>query len=389
MNENFESFKHYLGVDRETTTTIRCLQPVLNDGLEKIVRGFYSRMREHPDAMSKFPGGEVQIARQELALRGWLINLIADAGLAKSSKAQMRIGAVHMAASINEELIVASMNWLRHEIADVIRSAGTLPGSCTAADGVDAINKLLDYNLGLILTSYWRFLQDRVMRADRLIQIGQYTASINHELRNPLGVIGTSAYLLRASLGDSIAPKAEMHLDKIDRNLERAQSIIAGLLRLLRVEQPKREKIKVGDFLSEQLENLTIPDGIEVEIFRADQTNGHSSFDPTQVGQVIENLVQNSIDASGKDEGRIQIKYEVDSDGLVIHIRDNGSGIDPNLTHQIFDPLFSTKSFGTGLGLTLAKAIIESHGGSFELCEGIDDKGVGFEIRMPHHLDSI
>ncbi len=387
MTEEFGNFKDYLGIDERTSFIVQSIKPFLLAELETIVTGFYRRMRTHPEAMARFPGGEKQLSRQEVALRGWLINLFDNAGDLESGAAQMRIGAVHLAAAVNEELMIASMNWLRIDISDVIRAAD-LPEGIGLYESIDAINMLLDLNLGLILTSYWRALQERVMQADRLILIGQYTAAINHELRNPLGVIGTSAYLLREALKDDKDGKTTKHLDKIDRSLERANSIIAGLLRLLRVEKPQRQRVVLGEFLAEQEDNLLIPPTVQAEFRPPLDQEAQAMFDSIQLGQVVENLVRNSIDAM-EGKGRLIVEIQNGPTAVEILVADDGPGIAAELTNQIFDPLFSTKSFGTGLGLTLAKAIVESHSGSFQVCEGLDGKGVGFRIIIPHYLAPI
>ena len=381
---DFEDFKDYLAIDDDTSRIVAQVKPVLLDHIDEIVQNFYDRMRLHVDAMARFPGGEEQLARQEVALRRWLNNLLEDAGMLESGEAQVRIGTVHLAAAVNEELMIAAMNWLRTDIAWVLRRHD-MPENLDHVEAINAINKLLDYNLGLILTSYWRVLQERVTRADRLILIGQYTAAINHELRNPLGVIGTSNYLLRKALGNEADEKVSRHLDKIDRSLERANAIIAGLMRLIRVEQPHRDRVDLKRFLRDQAENLFIPRTIEME-FKTDLHDRESAmFDATQLGQVIENLVRNAIEAM-EGKGRLELELVNRPTAIDIFVRDSGPGIPAAVRNQIFDPLFSTKSFGTGLGLTLSKAIIEAHGGAFEIVEGLDDRGVGFRIRIPHYM---
>lgn len=385
MSQEFLNFKRYLRIDARTTEIVGYLNPLLSGNLDRIVKRFYERMRQHDEAMARFPGGEKQIGRQGKALRAWLLDLFANGASLESSGAQIRIGAVHLSAAVNEELMIASMNWLRIDIASVLREMD-LPAEVGLYESIDAINKLLDFNLGLILTSYWRVLQARVMNADRLILIGQYTAAINHELRNPLGVIGTSAYLLRQEIGETASENTTKHLNKIDRSLERANSIIAGLMRLLRVEKPKRDRIKLDQFLAEQEDHLLIPSTIIAE-FRAPAQQGLvAMFDATQMGQVVENLVRNAIDAM-EGKGNLLVALTNGPSAVELSVRDSGPGIPPETINQIFDPLFSTKSFGTGLGLTLAKAIVESHSGSFRIVEGLDGKGVGFTIRIPHYLE--
>ena len=247
---------------------------------------------------------------------------------------------------------------------------------------IQELNRLLDFDLGIMLHSYWRDAHTRLMRVDRLALIGQFTVAVNHELRNPLGVIETSAFLLRQHLKDD--PQALLHLDKVDRSLGRANAIVTGLLGLLRVREPGREPVDISAFLQDIVEEEKCPEAVSIQIVNSG-SDAKGLFDSDQIRQVIQNLLQNAI-AAMNGEGQVTIRWEADSISTFMRVEDTGPGIPLCDRQRIFDPLFTTKSFGTGIGLAVVKAIVEGHGGAVTLGRAASGSGAAFTIRIPHFL---
>ncbi|MCB9832942.1 MAG: hypothetical protein H6807_10730 [Planctomycetes bacterium] len=387
MSDHHRLFRRYLEIDAASEELVRRAAPALIRELDGVVSNFYQHIRRHKEAMARFPGGEAQLARQEIFLRDWLRSLLDHGTQGDNASRQLQVGRVHLDAAINEELMVAGMNWLRGDLVALCHRV-ELPEDIDRHELAVNLSRLIDFNLALMLTSYWRSFQERAMRLDRLAMIGQFTSTINHELRNPLGVIGTSSFLLRQRLEASGADAQSFaHLDKIARSIDRANSIISGLLRLLRIEQPDRAKIGLRIFLDDLHADLPAEEGLVLEL-RLPEPAAFGMFDPVQIGQVIHNLVRNAREAmDGK--GRILISASSDPTAAEFLVQDDGPGIPIEQRERIFDPLFTTKSFGTGLGLTLAKSIVDSHGGSLRLEDGLDGRGIGFRIRLPHYYGPV
>lgn len=378
-----EAIRALLELSEGDFQLVRRIGPAMTPQIGRVTDRFYERVRRHPDALSRFPGGEEQLARQRLHLEEWLEKLFTSACGDDEIERHRHIGAVHMDSAVDERLMIAGMSWLREELEDVLERAD-LPEGVDRRRAQNALARVMDCTLSHMLSSYWSDLQDKLSRADRLALIGQYTATINHELRNPLGVIKTSTYLLSQKLADHPDPGVAKHLERIEHNLARAHEIISGMLGLLRVKAPTREAVELSRFIRAVLEDLSPRTGA-VELAGREEDRG--TFDRRQMQQVLENLVRNAVE-SCDGEVRVRIEWNSDRRSTTIVVRDDGPGIPEEVRKRVFEPLFTTKSFGSGLGLTLAKAIVEGHGGSFAITDGLDGQGTGFEIKLPHFLET-
>ena len=384
MSEQNEDRRRFLAIDDEVRVLVARHSDALVREIDFVVSRFYERIRRHPAMLDRFPGGEAQLARQEVALRDWL-HLLLTRPPEEVDDVHVRVGRTHLGAGINEDLMISGFGWIRDDMLAVARRI-EIPDEGERWRLAAALQRLLDYNLMLMLESYSARFRERAIQLDRLALIGRFAATVNHELRNPLGVIGTSSFLLRRSLEASGGnAKAIAHLDKIDRNLERSDSIISGLLRLLRIERPLREKVTLPR-LFEEVAEVVPSEGRGLVEFRDAGEDEYGIFDPVQIGQVLLNLIANAREALEEESGRVVVAGRGDRVAIELEVRDDGPGIPDDRRERIFEPLFTTKSFGTGLGLTLARSIVDAHGGSLTLVDGLDERGVGFLVRIPHHL---
>jgi signal transduction histidine kinase len=215
--------------------------------------------------------------------------------------------------------------------------------------------------------------QGELLRAERLATLGRLTATVSHELRNPLGVIRNSVFTV-AEAARTGGLKLDRPLERIDRSIKRCDGIITELLDYTRVRDLQREPVAVDPWLSELLDEQKLPVGIALER-RLAAPGITISCDPNRLRRAVINLVENAAhalaDSTGKSaarEGAVVTVVSGASGGrLEIAVRDNGPGIPADVLPKIFEPLFSTKSFGVGLGLPTVKQIMEQHGGGIDL----------------------
>ncbi|MCK4709247.1 MAG: hypothetical protein KAU21_11570, partial [Gammaproteobacteria bacterium] len=213
------------------------------------------------------------------------------------------------------------------------------------------------------------FLEDAAQLNQRfqevkLASLGRLTASIAHEIRNPLGAINHAAQLLNETLNDASNIKLS---NIINTQVSRLNHTIENILQLSRQNSNSRESINLynwlkafkAEFCSSQ---SFLPEQLTIEI------TPHSTeilFDISQLHQVIWNLCTNAIAHTGKEKHQINIQLQggvtLESRQPFLDIIDNGEGIDPEVVHQIFDPFFTTSSAGTGLGLYITKEMVESN----------------------------
>jgi PAS domain S-box-containing protein len=218
--------------------------------------------------------------------------------------------------------------------------------------------------------------QANLLRQERLATLGQLTATVSHELRNPLGVIQTSTCVVRDNLKDC-DPRVGRSLERIERSVIRCDRIIEELLDYTRIRQLEPEPTPIDTWLEGVLEEQTLHTDItlrrELGLAGVKVFLDHDRFRRAVIN-VFDNACQAMVgDGNGKieDGGHILTIQTGKTNGRIeVVFEDNGPGIPPDVLPKIFEPMFSTKGFGVGLGLPVAKQIMEQHGGGIEIDSG-------------------
>jgi len=222
-------------------------------------------------------------------------------------------------------------------------------------------------------------MRDRLVRATRLAAIGQVSASIAHDLRNPLGTVRNAAYYLGRRLPKD-QPEVAEYLGIINQEVAAADRIITNLLAVAGAKEPVKQHVDVGQAIREALAETGQAEAVRLRMSLAPEPFMVRA-DPDHLRQVFRNLVANAAEAMG-DGGEIVVEAARDADGDSIVLRDTGPGVAQEIRETVFEPLVTTKAKGIGLGLTICRQIIEHHGGSIELIDE-DRPGAAFRIRLP------
>jgi signal transduction histidine kinase len=240
-------------------------------------------------------------------------------------------------------------------------------------------------------TQQLRDAQERLLRAERLATIGQLGASVSHELRNPLGIVKNSAYYLTMKL-DQADEKVKKHLAIIENEIARSNKIISDLLSFARDMNLARQETQINTVVQDALSHTPVPDTVSV-IVELGEDLPPLMADPSQIEQVFINMITNAVQAMTsshsadvRDEGRLEISTRAENGFVVTEFKDNGCGIPEENLEKLFEPLFTTRAKGIGLGLAVSKRIIEAHDGSIEV-ESEIGKGATFTIRLPVSVD--
>lgn len=258
-----------------------------------------------------------------------------------------------------------------------VADAARLEAEHATAD-VQRINEeVVRLNAGLARNiEMLRDAQDESLRKGKMAQLGQLTATVAHELRNPLGAVRTSAFLLERKVkGKGLG--VEQQLERINNGVTRCDNIISQLLDFARTKTIQPEMFALDDWLAKVIEDeaQSLPSSVGIE---CDLTLGDTRvpFDPSRIRRVLINLVNNAAEALvGKGDATVRtgvkaplivIRTARTSRGVEISVSDNGPGISPENLAKIFEPLFTTKNFGTGLGLPAVEKIMEQHSGGLE-----------------------
>ncbi len=215
-------------------------------------------------------------------------------------------------------------------------------------------------------------VQEELLRKERLATLGQLTATVSHELRNPLGVIRNTMFTI-AETAQASGLKLDRAFGRIERSIGRCDTIITELLDYTRIRQLRREKFPLDSWLAEVLDEQQIPKRIAL-IREFDAGDPVVSVDADRLRRVIINLVDNAAqaiegdrEATNSASPRITVRTRSTAERVEIEIEDSGPGIPAEIFKRIFEPLFSTKGFGVGLGLPTVKQIMEHHGGNIEM----------------------
>lgn len=234
--------------------------------------------------------------------------------------------------------------------------------------------------------------QDALVKKGRMEQMGQLTATIAHELRNPLGAVRTSTFLIERKIkGKELG--IEPQIMRINNGVTRCDDIITQLLDFSRSKKLSCRSENLDKWLekivSEEASQLPAVVAIDCLLGLKDL---HVPFDPSRLQRAIINLISNASEAmvgNGEDptrfasaSPRITISTSANADFAMISVRDSGPGILPENLEKIREPLFTTKSFGTGLGLPAVDQIVVQHGGLLEITSA-PGEGANFTIKLP------
>jgi two-component system sensor histidine kinase PilS (NtrC family) len=226
-----------------------------------------------------------------------------------------------------------------------------------------------------------RRMEAALKKADRLAALGELSARMAHEIRNPLAAMCGSVQML--SVSTDIREQDARLLAIVTREAERLNSLISEFLMYARPATPQLKCILLHSYLEDEIDFLNhdprfdkvsfqnrVPKLIEV------------SVDPDQLHQVVINLLQNAADAL-PDGGKVCIECSQTPATVRISFTDSGTGISVEAARHLFEPFWTTKSTGTGLGLAISYRIVEAHGGTL-FVESPKGGGCRFVISLPH-----
>jgi signal transduction histidine kinase len=225
--------------------------------------------------------------------------------------------------------------------------------------------------------------QARLMESTRLATIGEMASTIAHELRNPLNVLQTNRHLLQRTIGGT-HPRADAGLERMAEYIDRATRIIDDLMAFAREGRLNRQTLCLGLLLREVAEEATIPDHTTVTIQTVDPLLVVEA-DPLHFHQALRHLVQNALQAM-PEGGALTLGAASTGEGVEFTVQDMGVGMTPEQIARAFDPLYSTKHRGTGLGLALVRRVIEAHGGRLTL-ESEPGQGTTARVWLPNGAD--
>ena len=216
------------------------------------------------------------------------------------------------------------------------------------------------------------------LRKARVAVVAQVAASISQELRAPLDAIRDAADRLRRQQGKD----ASDQLAIIEQEIRATDGILSNLAEVSCGKQPHREAVDLTTAMRDALQSVPGTSRLQLELDLQPEPFTLEA-DPGQFRQVLANLVRNAAQAMGP-EGRIQVHARMEEGQACITLRDDGPGVPRDSREQIFEPLYTSRPKGTGLGLQICRQILGRHGGSIELLDA-PGPGAAFLLRVPAH----
>jgi len=222
--------------------------------------------------------------------------------------------------------------------------------------------------------------QEKLIRSERLAAVGELASGVGHELRNPLNVIRNCAYLLNMMQEGKADGETLNTLKLLDQQVDISNRIISDLLNFTRVRKPSPSRIDINGLVKESLSWVVVPEDITV-VDDLTVDSMQTMVDAEQVGRAFANIIANAVQ-SMKDKGELRLSSGIEDDSVWIKVEDNGCGISKENLNKIFEPLFTTKPRGIGLGLAITKRLVEQNSGEIEVTSRVNG-GTAFIVRLP------
>ncbi len=372
--EVFEEMKRYIGFDEGDVRALKSLEPTVAPHLDGVVDSFYEVAARHPSAMAAFEGGDAQVAQQRKELHRWLTTLFAGEYGPDYFATRCRIGQTHVRVGLAQHYMVTGCEVIRSGLADVIRLASV----SDAESKIRSVNKLLALDLGVMLESYKMSYIERVQarereamehkltRAEHLAEIGQLAASLAHEIKNPLAGISGAIQIIREHFGADHPHSAI--LGDVMTQINRLDAVVKDLLVYARPSDPRFESCNVDVIVRRILTVLREEPTVQkVPIHYAGNDRVPKiQADEAKIEQLVMNLVLNAAQAC-VGGGGVTVTTAVHDSKVSLVVSDTGQGLDATVRERAFEPFFTSKAKGTGLGLPICQSIVEAHKGSISL----------------------
>jgi signal transduction histidine kinase len=377
LYRRYQELQQYVGWQDEDARRVQATAGLLDPSLPALIDDFYAQIDLHPDARKVITGGAAQIARLKGTLLRWLRELLSGPYDRDYVARRHAVGWRHVEIGLSQVYTNVALSRLRRGLLLALEACWPQGPRELLATRL-ALNTLLDLDLAIIENAYQAEYTSRLQRTERLATIGQIAGGVAHELRNPLNVVKTSVYYLLNARNATPEKRAE-HLQRIERHVGVADNVITALSNFAKMPLPNLQPVPVRRCVEEALEINVVPENVRVTLDLPDGLPP-ALADADQLRIVLGNLIRNAREAMPRG-GVLTVAAVAVGDGVEVAVTDTGVGIPAELLGRVMEPLYSTKARGLGLGLALARAILDKNKGGLRVVSE-PGRGSTFTVRL-------
>ncbi|HEX5063906.1 MAG TPA: protoglobin domain-containing protein [Kofleriaceae bacterium] len=386
MSEFLAEVISYVELGEREIELLRDLHPKLQPHFPSIAQRFYAAVFEHPGAAAVISGPE-QVERLRGSLIDWMSTGLLGPYDDKFYEKRSRVGRRHVQIGLAQQYMFTAMNVVRTAYLEKIVELYPLDRACTV---IRAVNKLLDIELAVMLRHYQLDSEEKLLQRERRIQSDRLTAmqtlsaGLAHEVRNPLNAARLQLELLERRIRRQVGDDSKLiePTTLANQELERLSNLLNDFLSFARPPElhlHEHDLIEIGRHVIELERPLAQQRGVELTFHEVPPII--AQVDSGKIHQVIQNLVRNGLEASTYG-GHVGLWITNEGENSVhIRVTDEGSGIPPEVLQRIYEPFFSTKETGTGMGMAIVHSLVSMHGGRIEI--DTSTSGTRFDVTVP------
>jgi len=377
---SFEERKKSACFTERDAAVLAELRPTFERYADEFVERLYEHLRLH-ERLRPLLSDPAVVRRLKRGQRRYLISLTDGRYDQAYSEARLRLGQAHEKIALEPHWFLGTyglyLELLQPRIHEQFRDE---PGKALRACA--AVAKLLILDMQVALDAYYETRHRKaVQRSEQLAAVGELAASIAHEVRNPLAGMKGALEVLRTEL--EVKPSNIEIVDELLTQIARLENLVRDLLTYARPRALCRQTFDVNEVLDRLLrQHKEVADSFGITVHRI-YGPGTSRLvaDPLQIEQVFLNLIYNAVQAM-ETGGTLTVSTRAEHGRLVICFEDTGKGIPPADLDRVFQPFFTTKHRGSGLGLPIVSKIVEAHGGTISV-SSVVDRGTVATVTIP------
>lgn len=386
MSEFLAEVISYVELGEREIELLKELHPKLEPHFPAIADRFYAAAMDNPGTAAVLASPD-QIERLRCTLVDWMSSGLLGPYDDKFYEKRSRIGRRHVQIGLAQQYMFTAMNVVRTAYTEIIVATYPFDQACSV---LIAVNKLLDIELAVMLRHYQldseeKLLQrERRIQADRLAAMQTLSAGLAHEVRNPLNAARLQLELLDRRLRRQLGQESKLTepTELANHELERLTNLLNDFLSFARPPElhiHEHDVVAIGRQVIELERPLAVRRGVELEFH--EQPPILAQVDSGKIHQIIQNLVRNALEATDHG-GHVRVAITSSLENTVnISVTDDGGGIPPDVLPRIYEPFFSTKETGTGMGMAIVHSLVTMHGGKIEI--DTSPEGTRFDVTVP------